>query len=490
MAGKKDIQTMLPVMSNDPTDRIMQMIGRYDPNFVFQGITAITDFPVASDYELLVHYLRGGAGPFIDLLLYVDYGVGWYLKPEGFSNSEKGEQAKDLVMNDYMERMEYDATLNKFGAWLEVLGRSCLIETYDLNGDYFIDPQFKVKGVNSINPMTLDIISVRRALADTTGLEKYKQNATLVDGKSTTVEFEQERVRYYTKSPLTDYSPLGNSDMQRCITDLRTLARFPHYRGKLGRKYSELFRVVEIDAEAVAKTEMGMKITEDFTEAQKLLDDTASFYREQEERGGTVATYNWEQIKDSSWAGKEVKLDNIEQKTLESIALKFGIPLALLHNASSSTINRATLEALLDTFVSKREKGPRNFVYTPEIERTSRNILSINGITEGRLKCKYNPFLSKDLLKIADIISRIWQTGSISKPEIREMIDLPNEVNLGGEDWEEYDPFPSKPVETTQTSLEDYITPPTGENKQLFQTKEWQKVKKMLLKEGVIREVE
>ena len=62
-----DNKNSLPIMSHDPNDRIMQAMRRYDPHFINYSIRQITDFPVASDNELLLHYLRGVAGPFIDV---------------------------------------------------------------------------------------------------------------------------------------------------------------------------------------------------------------------------------------------------------------------------------------------------------------------------------------------------------------------------------------------------------------------------------------
>lgn len=499
-------QIPLPIMSNDPIDRIMRTIRRYDPSFAFKKITNITDFPVADDFELLVQYLRGGAGPFIDLFLYVDYGVGWTLNPKGFSNSEAGLKAKELV-EEKLKEMEFNTTMLQSGAFYEVLGRTCNVRTLDLNGDYYINKLEKCTGYDCINPMTLDMDSVRRALADTTGTVPYKQMTPTIDNKFTTVELEPERVEYKTKNPLTKYSPMGNSDLQRCITDLRTLARFPHYRNKLGRKYSEIFRVIEIDSEKVAESgEMGRKITEDFNEAQKFLDDTAEFYRDQEEKGGTVAVYNWEKVIDSSWAGKEVKIQDVELATLQSIAMRLSVPLPILQFAEY--VNRDTLTTLVDTFISRREKGTRNHFYTPIIEKVSQHILDQEGITQGTLEVKYNKFLSKNLVEIADIISKLYPTQSISKPEIRELVDLPDEINLGGDEWKDLDPFPKTnpglessqietireevkalTKETLQTTIDQFLTKETPEGNKLSR-KEWSGIKRELISKGVIKEVD
>ncbi len=104
------------------------------------------------------------------------------------------------------------------------------------------------------------------------------------------LHLEADRVIYSTNNPMTRYSPYGNSDLMNSITDLRAIARFPHYRDRLGHKYANLFRVIEIDTEKIAESEYGQKIKDDALEAQKYLDDTAQFYRKQEQdwrnRGG------------------------------------------------------------------------------------------------------------------------------------------------------------------------------------------------------------
>lgn len=428
----------MPAMSINPADKLMRMLRRYDPNFQFFQLLQMTDFPVAGDYELFLHYFRGGAGPFIDLFLYCDLGVDWKLVPKGFDSEEDGEEAVRLVEEDYFDekRMDFRLTMNEIGAYCEILGRTSYVETYTLDGDYFYNKNMKVTGVDAINPMTFEEQSIREAIADTTGTIPYKQVGTSINGQSITIPLEQERVFYYTKNPVPKHSPVGNSDLQRCITDLRTLARFPHYRMKIGKKYSELFRVIQINSDKLKDTGMGEKITNDITEAQKYLDETAEFYRDQEEKGGTVATFDWETLIESSWAGKEVKFSEIEKDTVQSIGLKLGVPMELMTYAADA-MNRATLLGLLDTFVSKREKGTRKWLYTPIIKRTANNILRINDINQGTLEVQYNPFLAKNLVEISEILSKLNPTGAITKPEIRKPFDfLPEELDLGGEDWE------------------------------------------------------
>ncbi|KYC51665.1 MAG: hypothetical protein AMQ22_01226 [Candidatus Methanofastidiosum methylothiophilum] len=457
MQDKLPLGRVMPVMSINPEEKLMRMLRRYDPNFQFFQLLQMVDYPVASDYELFLHYFRGGAGPFIDLFLYCDLGADWTLNPVGFDSEEDGEEAVRLVEEDYFsdKRMNFRRTMNEIGAYCEILGRTCYVETFNLAEDYFYDKNMKVTGLDAINPMVLNEESIKKALADTTGTVPFKQEGVTTDGKYVAIPFEQERVFYFTKNIVPKYSPVGNSELQRCVTDLRTLARFPHYRMKIGKKYSELFRVIQINTEKLKETGMGETITESTEEAQKYLDETAEFYRDQEDKGGTVAVFDWETLIESSWAGKEVKFSEIERDTVQSIGLKLGVPMELMTYAADA-MNRATLLGLLDTFVSKREKGTRKWLYTPIIQNTANKILRINDILDGHLEVKYNPFLSKNLVEVADILSKLYPTGAITKPEIRKPFDfLPKRLDLGGEEWEEagMDPKPNPQAKINPVEL-------------------------------------
>jgi hypothetical protein len=422
----------LPIMSHDPNDRIMQAMRKYDPHFINYSIRQITDFPIASDNELLLHYLRGAAGPFIDLKVYAELGVGWQLKPAGFEDEESGLEAKKLT-EKYFKKIDFYTTMIQHAVFYRVLGRSSIVKTYDKSGGFYYSPKEKVMGIDCINPMTLTDKSIREVMADTTSTKTYEQHAATVDRSDATVTLEADRVIYSTNNPMTRYSPYGNSDLMNSITDLRAIARFPHYRDRLGHKYANLFRVIEIDTEKIAESDYGKKIKEDVNEAQNYLDDTAQFYRQQEETGGTVAVYDWQKVIEASFAGKEVKLGEIEKSSLESLSFKQKVPMPLL--MFSQYVNRDTLRTLAETFISMLEKGSRNFVHTPIIEGIANEYLEMKEINEGRLEVEYNPFLANNLLEAAQIISSVWPTGAFSRPDIREWLDKPILPNLGGDDW-------------------------------------------------------
>jgi hypothetical protein len=380
------------------------------------------DFPVGGDEELLLHYLRGGAGPFVNLLTYVDLGVGWSLVPVGFEDEDEGLLAKVLVEEEFKKRDFYN-TMVQFATYYYVLGRACIIKTYNREGSFYLNLAGGITGLDCVNPLTLDKGSLEAVMRDSSGWVEYVQLQR--DGE---VSFSQDRVFYRTNNNLSRRSVLGNSPLQGCLSDLRLINRFSVYREQLARKYANLYRVVEIDAQRL-KEDTGVLGEAIFTKpggAQDYLDETASFYREQEEKGSTVATYNWQQIKEASYAGKEVKLNDLETQTLRSIAFKLDIPLDLLMYVQVA--NRSVMEVLADIFVNKQEKGARNHIYTPIIEEVIQEILTQNNI-KGHFTIEYNPFLSKNLLEAAQIIRDIWPTGSITREEIRDRIGLPTQEN-------------------------------------------------------------
>ena len=424
----------LPIVSNDPTDRLMNMISQYYPSFRFRNIDELRSYPVMNDWELLTHALRGAAGPFIELILYVDLKVGHKLNPIGFSNEEAGLKAKELVEEQF-KLMKFQRTLDKLGFFYNTLGRAVAVETRDLNGNYYIDEDLKVHGVDSFNPMTLEINSIQEVMWDTTGEKTYKQFVPQ-GTKFVPVTFDQHRVRYLTKNP-SDYSPYGNSDLQKCGTDLRLAVEFPHFRRKMARRYSELTTTVEVDSEKIQSTggDEGKKVIEDFKEGRAYLDETAEFHRDLQEKSGVAAYFDWEKVVNNSWAGKEVNLQSVEDATNQRIAKQLQVPIALIDHRPD--VNRDTLRTYVDTFVKEREMADRVTIYTPIIEETAANILEQNGITDGRLEVEYNPFLSKDYEMIANIISKLSQTGAITNPEIRDKMDWSKEVNLGGDEWKQ-----------------------------------------------------
>ena len=157
------------------------------------------------------------------------------------------------------------------------------------------------------------------------------------------------------------------------------------------------------------------------------------------DKGGTAATYEWMDLEQTSFAGKEVKLNEVEQQTMAAVAFKLGVPLALLDMSSANILNRATLESLSETFVARQEKGTRKYIYKPIIEDVINEFLESKGITNGKLECVFNPFLPANLEVAADVIQKVSPTGAMTNPEIRQMIQLPPQPDLGGDDWEDND---------------------------------------------------
>ncbi|AEG18653.1 phage portal family protein [Methanobacterium paludis] len=458
-----------PILADDRMDQILNLIQRYDPTFRFWDIIQLLDMPAANEWELILHYTRGGAGPFVDLQNYVDLGIGWTLKPKGFEDEEDGKAAQKLVEEDFRQR-DFYTTMMQFGTYFRVLARSVIVKTYNGLGEFYSNPYAGVTGVDCINPMGLTDESIRNVMKDSTGTLKFQQLP--IDGASGP-SFSQDRVIYRTQNNLSTRAVLGHSAIQRSLTDLRTLARFPHYRNKLGHIYSQIMQSVKIDTAKMGESPLKSKIMNSWQEAKGLLNDSAKYYQKVAERGGTAAGYDWMDIEQSSFAGKEVKMVELEQQTLESIAFKFGVPLTLLAYAQSQVVNRATLEALTDVFISKQENGVRNSIYTPIIQNTAQEVLYQNDINEGHLEVSYNPFLSKDLLKAAQIVAAAWPTGAISRPEVRGELNLPAAVDLGGDEWKDMDPMPSPQA----------VTAATGEKVQL------NVVKKVLAEYGLIAQI-
>ena len=446
----------LPLMGNDAQDHMMQMIQKFDSSFRYHELFQTLDYPYASDYELILHDTRGAAGPVVDIKIYADVGVGFTLKPVGFTDESVGDDAKEKA-EAFMKEIEFNQTMKIFARWLEVLARSCIIETYNKLGGYYQNKYAGITGVDCINPTTLTTESIKKVMNDITGTAMYEQKATL-DSPLAAPKFTQDRVIYRALTGYGKRSVLGTSKLQRCITDLRALGRFPHYRRDLGRIYSQMSQVIKIDTEKFQQMDQGKAVMEDETgkKQQEYLDDTAEFYRQQAEKGGVIVVYDWEEIEQSGWGGKEVKLAELEMQALENVGFCVGVPLSLVMSVAAQKMNRATMEMVTDLFTSMQDKGNRDNVYTPIIEHVANNYIESEGITGGRLEVQYNPFLPKDMVKIAEILSALWPTGAFSRPDVREFAGWPNAPNMGGDDWTELDPMPNiEGVPTTPTQLKE-----------------------------------
>ncbi|MBZ2166999.1 hypothetical protein [Methanobacterium spitsbergense] len=437
----------IPIMGNDAQDRMFNAIQRFDSSFRYHELLQVLDFPYANEYELVMHYTRGKARPFVDIKTHADVGVGFELNPVGFKDDATGDDAKEKA-EAFIKEIDLNGTLKNFLRWYRILGRGCIIETRDGLGNYYQDPNIGVTGFDSINPMTLTYESIDNVMSDPTGLKQYQQN-TALGGNKTAPTFSQDRVIYRTNS-LSKLSVMGDSKLQNCIVDLRNAGRFPHNRRDLAKIYSQISRIVTLNIKQLRELEMGQAATATNEALQAHMDNTAEFYRRQEERGGTFVVPDWETVIQSSFAGKEVKMVELEMQTYESIGREMGVPLALVMSVAAGDMNRATMESVTDLFVSMQEKGTRDEIVTPIIERCVNNYLNSQGITEGRLEVEYNPFLPVDMEKVGRIIQYLWPTGAISRPDVRQMARLPNAPYMGGQEWDGMDPFPT-PQEAAST---------------------------------------
>lgn len=407
-------------MSNDPLASL-HMVSNSNR---YHNTAYMEHYPVASERELLAHYMYGSAGPFIDLLVYVDLGVGLSVEPVDFEDEDEGMEAKALVEKEFFKR-DFQATMKQFATYYLVLGRACLVKTYDKSGGFFFDEKSHVNGLDCIDPMTLQNTSIKDVMQDNTGNKEFIQN---INGG--TASFSQDRVCYRANNNFSKYGVMGFSSLQRCVSELRLLSCFPSYRDSLARKYSNLHRILEVKTKEFGEIQYGKTILNDSEMSKEYLNDISNYYALQEAKGSTMVVYDWMKIKESSFAGKEVKLNDLELQTLSNIAFKLNVPLDLLRY--SQVVNRSVMEVLADIFVNKQGAGARNDVYTPIIEGVANEILEQYDIMGGRLKVEYNPFLSENSGEVAAIVKDLLPTGCITKNEARSKLNLPPIIEEDG----------------------------------------------------------
>lgn len=205
-----------PDMGMDPTSHLLGARSYQNYGIGFD----LNLFPVASDEELLLHYIQGSVGPFIDLLVYTDLGVGWTLKPVFFEDEVDGKVATELV-NEELQKRDFQNTMIQFATYYLVLGRACLVKTYSQDGGLYFNANADLTGIDCINPLTLDIGSIKNVMLDVTGEVEYIQRQ---EGKA--ASFSQDRVIYRTNNNFSRHAVLGHSPLQRCVTDLRLINSF------------------------------------------------------------------------------------------------------------------------------------------------------------------------------------------------------------------------------------------------------------------------
>ena len=428
--------TTMPQFSNDRIDQMLWWMQRYYPGPQFWYIFNLTDFPIVYEQELLMHYLRGGAGPFIDFKVYTDIGIGFEPKAVGFENEEDGEEAEQIVKKAFHD-LNLHATLKQYDTFYRVLGRCSIVKTLNGDGSFYSNKNAGITGFDNVNPMSLTMGSIKEVMDDTTGTAEFTQLG------DKTVTFSQDRVIYNTNNNLTNRSVLGNSDLSRAITDLRTLARFPHNRNKLADLISNAYNFIKVDAKSFAEDggPLQQAVYETKNGMQDYLTSVATTFTEQRQKGNDFAGFSWLEPTPIGWSGNEPDIGKLEMDTLQSIAYKLGVPLQLV-GMNANEVNRATLETMNDVYVALSENGVRKHLFTPIIDDLSTQILATEGITEGYMKTKYNSFLSADLLELAQIIAAVWNTGAISKPDVRDMMQIPEDPDMGGDFWVDKNPLP------------------------------------------------
>ena len=141
--------------------------------------------------------------------------------------------------------------------------------------------------------------SVREVMEDNTGTKEFVQQYRGVRSS-----FSQDRVMYHANNNFNKHSVQGFSSLQRCISDLGLLSRFPGYRESLTRKYANIHRIIQVKTEEFGKPTQGKAVLNSGKHSQRYLDDVSSYYVKQEEKGGALFFFDWMDVKEASYAGK------------------------------------------------------------------------------------------------------------------------------------------------------------------------------------------
>lgn len=408
----------------------------------FQEVEQVADYPSGTDIDYLRHYYKGVGAPFVNFLAYVDVGVGFSVEPRDFPDREEGQDLKKEV-DSYFKKIDFLTTMLQFAIHREVLGRAVLVKTYTSDmEDFYFNKYEKVTGLDSINPLTLDDTQSRKVILDTTNTEKFKQVINYDTDSKTgkqedeqTIHLEQDRVYYATRNPLTKYSLHGVSVYSNCLTELRTVVRFPRYRSQMARKFANIHRHYVVNTEKLQAHPYGTQVTMSVERATNFLNGIHRLVTEQEEKGSSIATFDYIDSHDVTYAGKEPDIAGIEHGSLESLALKMELPLnAMVYGAD---VNRATLEKITNFFVKRRQNGPQN-IYRTIIEEIANEYARMHGHTQGRLEVVFNPFLEEDITEIyareGDLANKIPNSKSVT--EIRRAIRMPDNIEYGPADEE------------------------------------------------------
>ena len=438
----------IPLIFDDPNTEMVRWMQRQYPQFDQWDMEMMKHYPVVTDYECILHYLRGVAGPFIDFLTLIDIGCGVELVPTDFDSDEDGDDAKKVVEQQF-RKMDLEGTMQRYAAYGEVLGRRATVRTYNAagNGFYFNDNE-KITGIDVVNPLTFDLQSVEMAVYDQTGKVPFIQNVynpfvKLDRGK---IELEQDRVDFNIRGTLMKHGPFGLSAMANCIQDLRTASAAPELRLELMYKQANVYSHTVLDVQELLLTPMGQAVLDDWELAEKKLQEQVDLVRSQQKARESMVTYSFmrpaQSVSQTSAGNGE--LATTEKDTYDVIALKMGIPLSLLYADAAKTVNRSSMETVLDGFVKRREASGGRKEYRTMLARYAQEIKGFEGILDGYFEIKFKPFLTGD---IAEAISRMQQMAAIgatsgksviSSTEIRRGMEMSDDIDFGSDESADY----------------------------------------------------
>lgn len=426
-------KTDIPLVLNDPGDQMVRHIKSRYPGFNQMGLSQLKSFPVVSDAEAILHYLRGVSAPFIDFITLIEIGCGINLIPMGFESDDDGHEAKKVVEKQF-EKMDMDDTMLRYATFGEILGRRCNVRTYNQNGGFYYNEKEMVTGIDVINPMSLDMQSVERALYDRTGTVEFKQNLSNSLGDMGTVSFSQDRVDYTISGGLMKFGVWGNPAISNCVTDLRTAASAPGLRLDLMKKQANVYMHLLMDVSEILKTPMGKKALDDWESAEKALQSQLDEIKKQRRDGGDLLSWSFlKPAQATGIKGKDTDFSSTEENTYSVIAMKMGVPLPLI-TKPESVRNRSTLEIITDTFVRKREASGGRKVFRKHLMSYAQEIKAQEGILEGYFQIEFKPFLQKDLKAVLDRMNTLFMMGAASKTEVRRSQDMADAIDFGLED--------------------------------------------------------
>jgi hypothetical protein len=435
MTNSNDLNN-LPIVFDDPTSQMVRWMQRQYPRFGVHDLKLIEHYPYLTDYEAGMHYDRGVIGPFIDFLVLMDVGCGWNLIPTDFESDEDAQAAKKVV-DSMFQKMELDETMQRYSTFGEVFGRKCNIRTYNENGGFYYDEQDKITGIDAINPLTLDINSIELAVYDRTGTQDFVQNIfnpLITTTGPMKIPLSQERVDYNVRGNLLKHGPFGKSAIANCISDCRTAAAAPGLRLELMYKQANVYRHNVLDVEELLKAPMGKQTLSNWDLADKKLQEQVDVLRRQEESRKSIVSWSFlKPAEISSMSGKATDFAETEKNTYDVIALKMGIPLSLLYADAAQTVNRSSLETVLDGFIKRREMSGGRKDCRNLIAKYAQEVKTQEDITEGYFKVEFKPFLGKDLLEALGRMQTLWQMGAAGKTELRRSQDMSDEIDFGEE---------------------------------------------------------